>query len=121
MYKDATTFTSDLMNSYAWDTATLFLQTCGDNPTYSRKTSVNSKFAPTGTNDTTKYTGTQDIQCNIYDMASNVFEWTTETYSDSSNPCVNRGGNYNNSNNYTSNRNNNSTSNSNDNIGFRPL
>ena len=81
MYKDATTFTSDLMNSYAWDTATLFLQTCGDNPTYSRKKSVNTSLATTGTNDTTKYTGKQDIQCNIYDMASNVTEWTTETSS----------------------------------------
>ena len=34
-------FTSDLMNSYAWDTATLFLQTCGKEK-YSRKTSVNN-------------------------------------------------------------------------------
>ena len=122
MYKDATTFTSDLMNSYAWDTATLFLQTCGDNPTYSRKTSVNSKFATTGTNDTTKYTGTQDIQCNIYDMASNVLEWTTETYSPSSRgSCVNRGGYCDGSNIYTSYRNNNSRSYSDVLIGFRPL
>ena len=43
----------------------------------------------------------------------------TETYTNSNNPCVNRGGNYNNSNNYTANRNNNNTSNSNTNIAFR--
>ena len=38
-------FTSDLMNSYAWDTATLFLQTCGTNTKYSIKTSVNSTLS----------------------------------------------------------------------------
>ena len=121
MYKDAKTFTSDLMNSYAWDTATLFLQTCGDNPTYSRKKSVNTSLATTGTNDTTKYTGKQDIQCNIYDMASNVLEWTTETSSNSSFPCVGRGGDYYSSSSYTSSRSSISTSGSNDSIGFRPL
>jgi len=71
MYQNATTFTSDLMNSYAWDTATLFLQTCGTNPTYSRKTSINSSLSQTGT--------TEDKQCNVYDMASNLDEFTTET------------------------------------------
>ena len=33
MYDNTNPFTSDLMNSYAWDTATLFLQRCGDNET----------------------------------------------------------------------------------------
>ena len=121
MYKDATTFTSDLMNSYAWDTATLFLQTCGDNPTYSQKTSVNSQLATTGTNDTTKYTETQDIQCNIYDMASNVIEWTTETFSGSGSACVRRGDYYNGSSLCTSYRDYISTSYGYDNTGFRPL
>ena len=127
MYKDATTFTSDLMNSYAWDTATLFLQTCGDNPTYSQKTSVNSQLATTGTNDTTKYTETKDIQCNIYDMASNVEEWTTETclykdtHSSFSTPCGNRGGTYYRSSYYTSYRDADITSLSVAYIGFRPL
>ncbi len=90
MYKDATKFTSDLMNSYAWDTATLFLQTCGDNSAYSRKNSVNTSLATTGTNNQT----TKDVQCNVYDMASNCIEWTTETSIDSNSPCVNRGGDY---------------------------
>ena len=81
MYQDAKTFKSDLMNSYAWDTATLFLQECGTNPTYSRKTSANTTsnggLATTGTNNLE----TSDIECNVYDMASNVREWTTETSS----------------------------------------
>ena len=84
-------FTSDLMNSYAWDTAILFLQTFGEDK-YSIKKNVNASLATTGTNDTTKYTGTQDVQCNVYDMASNIYEWTTETTGDSYNPCVYRGG-----------------------------
>ena len=118
MYKDATKFTSDLMNSYAWDTATLFLQTCGDNSsTYSRKTSVNTSLATTGTNNQT----TKDVQCNVYDMASNTLEWITETYSDSNYPCVYRGGLYNYSGAYTSYRFYDRTSNSFDNFSFRPL
>ena len=85
-------FTSDLMNSYAWDTATLFLQTCGEEK-YSRKTSVNKSLASRGTN-SSDYTGTRDTVCNVYDMASNVYEWTTETSDSSHGPCVTRGGDY---------------------------
>ena len=115
---NSTKFTSDLMNSYAWDTATLFLQTCGTNPTYSRKNSVNTgSMAQTGTNNQS----TKDIQCNVYDMASNVYEWTTETSIDSDSPCVGRGGAYDYSYNYTSSRNNGSASDSYGNVGFRPL
>jgi len=105
MYGSDKPFTSDLMNSYAWDTATLFLQTCGTNSTpYSRQSSVNNSLATTGTNDTTKYTGTQDVQCNVYDMASNVREWTTETYGYSFDPFIFRGGGYSSSGYYTSSR-----------------
>ena len=115
---NSTKFTSDLMNSYAWDTATLFLQTCGTNPTYSRKNSVNTgSMAQTGTNNQS----TKDIQCNVYDMASNVYEWTTETSIDSDSPCVGRGGAYDYSYNYTSSRNNGSASDSYGNVGIRPL
>ena len=70
-------FTSDLMNSYAWDTATLFAQNCGTNNKYSRQASLNTTFSSTGT--------TEDVQCNIYDMASNVVEWTTEASTDPNN------------------------------------
>ena len=112
-------FTSDLMNSYAWDTATLFLQTCGKEK-YSRKTSVNNSLASKGTN-SSDYTGTRDTVCNVYDMASNIYEWTTETSNISYNPCVNRGGLCSNSDFYTSIRFFNDTSFSSVYIGFRPL
>ena len=114
-------FTSDLMNSYAWDTATLFLQTCGEEK-YSRKTSVNKSLASRGTN-SSDYTGTRDTVCNVYDMASNIREWTTETSDNSIYPCVRRGGDYNgrNSSLCTSDRFYNDTSYSGDNYGFRPL
>ena len=110
-------FTSDLMNSYAWDTATLFLQTCGTNATYSIQNRVSSTLSQTGTNTQS----TKDVQCNVYDMASNVREWTTETSFDSDIPCAERGGYYNNNGKYTSTRSINLTSSSSDNLGFRPL
>ena len=112
-------FTSDLMNSYAWDTATLFLQTCGEEK-YSIKTSVNNSLASKGTN-SSDYTGTRDTVCNVYDMASNVYEWTTETSDRSYSPCVLRGGIYTSSSSYTSLRNSYGTSSSFDYTGFRPL
>ena len=117
MYQNATTFTSDLMNSYAWDTATLFLQTFGTNSTYSMQIRVSSSYASTGTNNQT----TKDVQCNVYDMASNTFEWTTETCSSSSNPFVCRGGYFGHFSFYTSFRYVYITSNSISIYGFRPL
>ena len=78
---------SDLMNSYAWDTAIVYIQEAG-NTNYANKTSVNSSLANTGTN--------KDEVCKINDMASNCIEWTTEyssyALSDIANPCVDRGG-----------------------------
>ena len=114
-------FTSDLMNSYAWDTATLFLQNCGTNKKYSVQTSLNRSLLQTGTNALSE-TKKIDKQCNVYDMASNVGEWTTETStSDSFYPCVGRGGDYDDISDITSNRNDNRTSNSSNSKGFRPL
>ena len=110
----STGVTSELMNSYAWDTATLFLQTFGENNKYSRQNSLNYGNSET--------TGTDnDKQCNVYDMASNVYEWTTETYSSSYGPSTYRGGDYLNSDFYTSNRSDCSPSDSSSSIGFRPL
>ena len=111
-------FTSDLMNSYAWDTATLFLQNCGTNEKYSRQNSLNTgSIAQTGTNTR----GTKDVQCNIYDMASNVTEWTTETSDRSGYPCVARGGGYDYSGTYMRTRGTDGTSGSAAWVGFRPL
>ena len=114
-------FTSDLINSYAWDTAIVFIQNCGTNTKYSRQNILNTSLAQTGTNSLTD-TRKIDVQCNIYDMASNIWEWTTETSNDSSNPCVYRGGIYNDSFSFTSYRNNAyNTSLSGNYLGFRPL
>ena len=113
MYQNATTFTSDLINSYAWDTAITFIQKCTDKTNYANQNSLNESLSQTGT--------TNDNPCNIFDMASNVREWTTETSYVSSYPCVHRGGYYYNSDNYTSYRNYSDTSYSNDFLGFRPL
>ena len=76
-------FTSDLMNSYAWDTAITFIQKCTDKTNYANQNSLNDSLSQTGT--------TNDKQCNVYDMASNIVEWTTETSNISGRPCVNRG------------------------------
>ena len=110
MYKSEAKVTSDLINSYAWDTAIVFIQKCGtesNSSTYSYTSGLSSSstFAPqtTGTN-ILKATNKIDKQCNIFDMAGNCFEWTTETSSSSSNPCVIRGGAYYLSNSCTSSR-----------------
>ena len=58
---------------------------------------------------------------NIFDMASNVLEWTTETYNDSNAPCILRGGHYGTSGNFTSGRINSTVSAYGDFLGFRPI
>ena len=105
---------SDLVNSYAWDTAILFIQKYADSD-YSRQDgkSINSSKQTTGLSG--------DIQLNIYDMAGNCLEWTTETYSSSSSPCVSRGGGYGGSYNYTSGRNGNITTSAIRGFSFRSL
>ncbi len=121
MYAENSNFTSDLVNSYAWDTAITFLQAFDNRADktkpYSRQTSLNSSLADKGTNNLEK----KDIICNIYDMASNTYEWSTETYSDTDFPCVLRGGNYYLSDGYTSFRDSSSTDYSFDDFAFRPL
>ena len=81
MYKNKP-FKSDLVNSYAWDTAIIFFQEFGDNSTYASKKSVNSSLANKGTSETGYTRTAKDVICNVYDMASNCREWSTETYSD---------------------------------------
>ena len=126
MYSSDSNFESDLMNSYAWDTAIVFLQKF-DNRTnkaslkpYSRQTSLNNSLASQGTNNLSEGSE-KDVICNVYDMASNCLEWTTETSSYSGTPCTYRGGYYNYSNDYTSGRYGNSTSDGSDGVSFRSL
>ena len=97
-YEDSSSVKSDLMNSYAWDTAIVYIQEAGNaNYANQKGTDINTSLTNTGAN--------QDEVCKINDMASNIYEWTTEhsSYTGSSGayPCVNRGGGYYNSNNYT--------------------
>ena len=93
MYGDTTDYASDLVNSYAWDTAIIFIQTYSGKTDYAsyNEGKTTKAFTATGKNN--------DKYCNIFDMSGNASEWTTEysTYSSGSNfhPCVSRGGYYN--------------------------
>ena len=113
-------YESDLVNSYAWDTAIIFFQEFGGKPTYSREGSANSSLSNTGTSGTS-YTGTKDVICNVYDMASNCFEWSTETYSESSYASTERGGGSDLSYCPTANRGDDLTNGAHDSCSFRPL
>ena len=88
-YDIYTTATTDLINSYAWDTAIVYVQNFSEDTDYSYQYSKNlENLVNTGTNG--------DEVCKINDMASNCKEWTTEysPYADSSiaMPCTERGG-----------------------------
>ena len=84
------TVNSDLINSYAWDTAIVYIQNFSGDTDYSKQNSLNKSLANTGAN--------SDEKCKINDMASNTYEWTTEycTITDSRNayPCTSRGSYY---------------------------
>ena len=106
--------TSDLMNSYAWDTAILFIQKYSGDMDYAKQNSLNITLTNTGVNG--------DERCHIHDMASNCIEWTTETFKDASMPSVNRGGYYTNSNASTNYRSSGgSITIANNRIAFRPI
>ena len=106
---------SDLINSYAWDTAIVYIQNFSGDTDYSRQTSLNKSLANTGVNN--------DEKCKINDMASNTWEWTTEycTYANSSSayPCAFRGGRYYNSSNITDYRSSYTATFSNSDMSFR--
>ena len=98
MYNDSN-FESDLINSYAWDTAILFLQKFDNRSNkenlkaYSRQNSLNTEDIPSSQGTNNLEASNQDIICNVWDMASNCLEWTTETNISAYVPCTNRGGN----------------------------
>ena len=123
MYGSESKVTSDLINSYAWDTAIVFIQKCGtesNSLTYSRTIGCSTDLQTTGTTilDATKKV---DKQCNIFDMTGNCREWTTETSNYFYGSCVLRGGNYSNSSTYTSYRISYNTSTVSIYESFRPL
>ena len=88
---------SDLINSYARDTATLFIQANGTNSNYSSEIgqSINTNFPWLTGIGVLNSTNKVDVECNIYDLAGNCMEWSTEMYNNSEYPCVKRGGCYN--------------------------
>jgi len=110
MYGSEAKVTSDLINSYAWDTAIVFIQKCGTESNSSTYSMTVGKTISTGAPQI-KTTGTNilnetnkvDKQCNIFDMAGNCWEWTTETSNVSSYiRYVTRGGFYDRDDLYTS-------------------
>ena len=119
MYKNDKYVESDLINSYAWDTAIVYIQAMG-NENYAnanRDTTGNKSLMNTGS--------IGDEKCKIFDMAGNEWEWTTEystrTYSSNAYPCTVRGGYYRYSSRYTSTRYNFIATVSDNYISFRPL
>ena len=95
-----------LVSSYAWDTTIAFLQKVNsDYGSSSEEGNYNdTTFSYTDITGATKTkaegsrvlvpTGQTTPVCNIYDMGGNVWEWTTESYSDTDSPYAIRGGNY---------------------------
>ena len=116
-------YASDLINSYAWDTAIVFIQTYSGKTDYAshNESKTTKAFTATGKNN--------DKYCNIWDMSGNAYEWTTEYSTRSSGsyfyPCVIRGGCYGSvsgiAGDYTSNRFRNETTDHNSLRGLRPL
>ena len=91
-----TTIKSDLVNGYAWDTAIAFIQKYSGDTKYSAQKSLQNSLAHTGkaTNGSS-----YDVRCNIFDMAGNCWEYTTETSTrykdlDGGYPSVARGNHY---------------------------
>ena len=116
-------YASDLVNSYAWDTAIVFIQTYSVKTDYAshNESKTTKAFTATGKNN--------DKYCNIWDMSGNAFEWTTEYSATSNNsnflPCVYRGGYYSTASDeaiyYTSSRSYSNTTSRYSNFGLRPL
>ena len=121
--KNELVYASDLVNSYAWDTAIIFIQIYSEKTDYAsyNETITTGKFTATGKNN--------DKYCNIWDMSGNALEWTTEYSTTSSSsffyPCVYRGGCFvtaiGRAGNCTSYRNYDDTTLSGSDIGLRPL
>ena len=99
MYKGNEYITSELISSYAWDTALNFI--CQNNEEgYMLAITKDNAYGNIGTGNK-ELTGVYeaDSYCNIYDILGNCREWSTEysssTPSITGGPCVARGGYYN--------------------------
>ena len=119
MYKDNDFVVSELISSYAWDTALNFM--CQNHTEgYKIATTTDKTYGNINTSKK-ELTGayTKDKYSNICDVLGNCWEWTTEYCSTSNYPCVRRGGDYGDSDYYAADRNGYSTSSSNSNRSFR--
>ena len=72
--------------------------------TYAYQTGIFTETAKSSATGTGKLRDTNNVdkQCNIFDLAGNAYEWTTETSNDSILPCICRGGIFDSSSSYTS-------------------
>lgn len=85
-------YISDLINSYAWDTTIVYMQEFSGDRDYSKEVGMGSAFSINKTGKIEDSEGNKDVRCNIYDMSSNLFEWSTETNTHYSTRCTLRGG-----------------------------
>ena len=85
-------YSSDLINSYAWDTTISFIQKCSDNKTYSQSGSLQTILTTTGNSKDAN--NNKDVVCNIYDLAGNSYEYSTEISLYDTNNIIVRGGGY---------------------------
>ena len=108
MYNSNNNVESELISSYAWDTALNFIcQTnveSGEGYNLAMTTSKEYANINTGSKQNTGAYAA-DNYSNIHDFLGNCLEWTTEYYSSRDYPCVLRGGYYNDSHNYAAHRN----------------
>ena len=96
-----------LVSSYAWDTTIAFLQKVNSdygssseegnykNITFSYTDITGASQTKASGSEVLVPTGQTTPVCNIYDMGGNVWEWTTESFSDTGGPYARRGGSYN--------------------------
>ena len=80
--------------NYLGDTFIDYTTATANKVTY--ENGVSTKIGTTNANKILLTTGASDTNSkyNIYDLAGNVFEWTLERTSYSSDPCAGRGGDY---------------------------
>ena len=95
-----------LVSSYSWDTTIALIQKVNSdygsssgeenyyNKTFSYTDITGASQTKSSNSPVLVPTGQTTPVCNIYDMGGNVFEWTTESYSDTDSPDAYRGGNF---------------------------
>ena len=92
-------FESDLVNSYAWDTATVFIQKFSGDTNYSRQPGKNTtgRLEKCGESLLANVTNGDEVidrRCNIYDIAGNTWEISTESKYNVTNGNIIRGDDY---------------------------